>query len=90
MKQVIYLFIYLFIYSCKAQNMIELDIKRENIIIFNFYSINESNLTTQKLIYKNEKTIISSVLWSYEDMGVGYYKRNFKFIQKKRYNGYYL
>jgi hypothetical protein len=72
-------FIYLFIYSCKAQNRI--DIKKEDIFIFAFK--NDNVILGQRVVYSKNNFIIFSKKWGSEDMGYGNFKKHFKFIQHR-------
>ena len=81
MKKAIHLLvlIYLCIYSCKAQNGI--DIKKEDIFIFFFK--NDKVILIHDVVYSKNNFIISSQKWAQEDMGYGNFKKHFKFVQHK-------
>lgn len=85
MKKFIYLFIYLFIcvliYSCKAQ-VIELDIKKQDIIVLNFTN-GKIKLIVRNNIYSKDNLIVTSWIWAPEDMGKYYFEKNITFIQNK-------
>ena len=81
MKKATYLpiLIYLSIYSCKAQNGI--DIKKEDIFIFAFK--NDKVRSIHNVVYSKNNFIISSQKWSQEDMGYGNFRKHFKFVHNK-------
>lgn len=79
MKSYLYLLIYLCLYSCKAQNVI--DIKKEDIFVFAFK--NDNVILVQNVVYSKNNFMVSSKKWGAEDMGHGNFKKHFKFIRHR-------
>jgi hypothetical protein len=80
MKNFIYLFVYLFIYSCKAQNNSVIDLHNEDVFIFKTES--DGIKSNDSSYYFNDNFILLTTDWSM--VGSSFWKyKSFIFIQKK-------